>query len=375
MPQQTSPYNRLKLLELRVRKWFIKTHRRGFTPVVVDHPADVLNLPAKPKILVLRQDRIGDVIISAFILRELKKRFPEAQIDMVLSVNNVAVSRIVSEYTHTRYVYRKSLTSLVELIVRIRQQHYDVVVDLMDNPSSTSGIFVTRCNARYSVGVLKENAGVYTHCVPLLDKATVHISRRVANLLMPFGIDPDLIDMTPHYPIETTEQIVARQALGISATDTRFRLGVNISGSSDLRSYDVSKTCIVLSHIRERFPNVNMHLFAAPPHERRAAAIARSINGLNVVPTSHSFDVFAARLHEMHALWTPDTSAVHLAAAWKMPSCVMFNQPNPSIMPWYPIGSHCEVIINKGEVLGDVSVEEVTAAVDRLFAYCGIQAG
>jgi ADP-heptose:LPS heptosyltransferase len=88
-----------------------------------------------------------------------------------------------------------------------------------------------------------------------------------------------------------------------------------------------------------------------------------------------SFDVFAARLHEMHALWTPDTSAVHLAAAWNMPSCVMFNQPNPSIMPWYPVGSHCESIVNKGEVLSDVSAEEVMAAIDRLFAYCGIEAG
>ncbi|MBI2793333.1 MAG: glycosyltransferase family 9 protein [Ignavibacteria bacterium] len=375
MPKQTSPYNRLKRLELRVRKWFIKTHRRGFTPVVVAHPADVLNLPAKPKILVLRQDRIGDVIVSTFILRELKTRYPDAQIDMLLSSNNVAVERIVSEYTQTRYVYRKSLTSLIELIVRMRQQHYDVVVDLMDNPSSTSGIFVTRCNARYSVGVLKENAGVYTHCVPLLDKATVHICRRVANLLMPFGIDPDRIDMTPHYSVETREQTAAQQALGIPADDTRFRLGVNISGSNDFRSYDVSKTCIVLSHIREKYPKVSMYLFAAPRHGERAAAIARSIDGLKLVKSSQSFDVFAARLHEMHALWTPDTSAVHLAAAWKTPSCVMFNQPNPSIMPWYPIGSHCEVIINKGEVLSDVPIEEVTAAIDRLFAYCGIEAG
>lgn len=374
MPSPATPYNRLKLLELRFRKWFINTHRRGVTPVVVSNPADVFTLPVKPKLLILRQDRIGDVIISTCILRELKRRYPYAEIDMVLSVNNIAAERIVRPYTHKRYVYRKTLASLVELIVRVRREKYDVVVDLMDNPSSTSGIIVTRCNARFSVGILKENAGVYTHCVPLLDKATVHISRRIANVLLPFGIDPDEIDLTPHYPIEPMAQTEAQRALGFSAGDARFRLGINISGSSDLRSYDVSKTCTVLGFIRRRYPQVGMYLFAAPRHSERAGAIARSIGGLRVAPTSHSYDVFAAMLHEMHALWTPDTSAVHLAAAWNMPSCVMFNQPNPSLMPWYPVGSHCEAIINKGEVLADVPVEDVTAAIHRLFAYCGIEA-
>lgn len=324
----------LKRLELAVRRWM--THRPGGAePIVVSAPTMLLPLGTAPRIVVLRQDRIGDVLVSVPVIRALRERYPAAVIDMVLSPNNLAASTLVRHWVNGIIIYRKSLVGLIGTIRRLRQGRYDVIIDLMDNPSATSTMLVLRSDARFAVGIDKANRTAYTHVVPLPDRSAVHIVERLANLLLPFGIDPAAVSLELDYPLTAEER--DRAGLTIRA-DGRPILGVNISGSDDSRRYPMERWTTVITTFMHRHPTWRVVVLAAPPDAQRQTELAAA-TGAEVVPVSSSFHAFAALVSWCSLIVSPDTSIVHLAAAFKIPAVIMYVFDDPTLMPWHPYGS------------------------------------
>lgn len=369
-----NPYDRpIKKLELAIRRVFNRTFLVDRIPATIYSVTDALNMGPQVKILFLRQDRIGDVLITAPIVKAVRERYPEATIDVVLSRNNSSVAATLAPYINEIHTYQKTVGSLYKVVRAIRRRRYDVVVDMLDNTSSTSSILVSGAKARYAVGIDKENRGVYTHVVPLLSKKTTHISDRVSQLLLAFGIEPSSVDMRPVYPVSKHDAHLAKSHVFGSEPPSN-PVGVVFSGSSVLRTFPADKLIDVLRQVSERYPAVSFYIFGAPHHQAEVKRIAQHA-GAHAVPTTGSFHAYACALHEMKALISPDTSAVHLAAAWNMPTCVLFNQPDPDQHPWYPYHTYCEAVINPGEDLNDIEVGEFVSAIERLFAYCSFPKG
>jgi len=358
-----------KRIEIGIRSAFNRLIGASGTPVRVTQPMNVVQ-GDRPKILFLRQDRIGDVLVASPIIKAVRERYPEATIDVLLSTNNISVQRSIAPFINSVLLYERSAGSLLSLTRRIRQTRYDVVVDLLDNASSTSGIVLARSNARCRVGIDKENAGAYTHVVPLLDRETHPIAERVAQLLMPFGIDPATADMRPVYEVTTEEQDLALHDLGSTAGAPR--LGVILSGSMEYKRYGPERTIAVLKRIMPRYPQVQVVLFGLPSESADLERIAGETGAL-VAPPSTSFHHYATRLRVMDALWCPDTAAVHLAAAWNMPVCAMYVPDTEGRHPWLPYQTWCEAIMSPGDSLKAIPVDRAVEGIDRLFAYCGFE--
>lgn len=344
-------------------------------PVRVERNNVLFNDENPPRsILLLRQDRIGDVLVSTPIIGELRKRYPNVRLDMLLSSNNTSVAHAIAPYTNNVIVYRKTAWSLLTCILTIRRSRFDVVVDLMDNPSTTSTILVRCSNARYTLGIDKSNAGAYSHVVRLLDRSSVHIARRIAELLTPFSINPDLVNLQPQYPVAGIEQKTMAESLGINSENNHIRLGVNASGSGKGRQYPVDKTRQVISMILNRNPNAKVYLFSDVKNVSWSKSVAQGMD-VTVVNPSANFHQAAVAMRLMDILWTPDTSIVHLAAAWGTPVCVMYVHTNKALLPWYPIGTPYEALITNTTDVADIPTEQVYSAIERLFAYCDIPTG
>ena len=68
------------------------------------------------KILLLRQDRLGDLLISTGIIRNLRKIIPKAEIHLLLGTKNYFAKHIVSNYIDKFYLYDKKLFNSIKLI-------------------------------------------------------------------------------------------------------------------------------------------------------------------------------------------------------------------------------------------------------------------
>jgi len=325
----------LKSLERGVRRAFLAVTDRPFTGEYVITPRDAFGLGDAPRILLLRQDRIGDVLVSVPVIRALRHAYPRAVIHMLFSRANYGVRHAIAPYIDHAWHYDKTAVNALRLIGALRAARYDVVVDLTDNPSVSSQLVARWSKAPYRLGIRHERAGRYTHTVPLLDRRHVHIVERMAQLLMPFGIDPARVPLDLEYRISDADRALARTRL--APTDRPLRLGVNISGSSRLRYWGGDNFVACIRGIRDIDPRFAIWVGGAPSYRADVEAIAAAA-GATPLPPLASFHEFAAVLREFDLLLTPDTSVVHLAAAWKTPLVGLFRE-SPGVMPWYPYRS------------------------------------
>jgi ADP-heptose:LPS heptosyltransferase len=352
----------LKSVERWLRRSFLAATDRPFAGDFVTTPRNALALGESPRILLLRQDRIGDVLVSVPVIRALRRRYPRAQIHMLFSRRNLAARHAVEPYIDQTWCYDKTPGGAVRLLWALRQLRYDVVVDLMDNPSTNAQLMARWSAARFRVGIRHERAGHYTHAVPLLDRQRAHIVERIAQLLLPFGIDPGEVPLDLEYQLSEADRRLARERLG---TSTRpLRLGVNISH----RYWGRDNSVECLRWLQDADPRFAVSVGGSPEHQGEVAAIAAA-TGAGLIPPLASFHEFAALMRECDLLLTPDTSVVHLGAAWKIPAVVLFHRPPDAPLPWYPYRSPYRALVHADGV-AHIAVEHVQRALQSLVTEC-----
>jgi ADP-heptose:LPS heptosyltransferase len=318
-------------------------------------------LPPSPRILLIRLERIGDVLISVPVLRALRARYPAGRIDLLVSRTNYAVHDAVAPFVNQVWCYQKSLRSALGLLRAIRRTRYDAVVDLVDHPSANAQLVIRWSGARAAVGLLHPRSGLYTHAAPVLDRRTVHPVERIAQLLLPFGIDPatELLDLA--YPLEQTDIARAQETLGPRARP--LRLGVNLSGRLVERYWGRANYIGLIRHVTSRDPRFGVSVCGAPRDAAEVEAVAHTA-GAKAVPPRPSLRQFAAILHEFDLLFTPDTAAVHLAAAFKLPTVALY-QPEPGLAMWLPYNTPHRAVFDDAGIPA-IPLERVTTAVDDL---------
>ncbi|MEX2190673.1 MAG: glycosyltransferase family 9 protein [Bacteroidota bacterium] len=322
------------------------------------------------KILFIRQDRIGDVLISTPLFTSLRNHFPHVILDVLLSTNNHFVldnSRLIRK----RWIYTKRLFSSWKSLMGIRRERYDFVVDLMDNPSATSTVIMLLSGGKRTVGLQKENAYACDIVVPLKSRKEIHIVDRIAQLLTVFGIDPDRETLRIQYDASESSVNDVSDILKEKGLEFAPLIGLNISAGSETRFWGIENYRSLLDVLRAEYPGVTVVMLSKPSDAGRTKEIIVGKSGVITAPET-TFDGFAAWIKRLSLLVTPDTSAVHLAAAFYVPSVVLYVQSNPELRIWEPYNAVSEALISPLDDLKTISVDQVRMAVQRVAAISNV---
>jgi len=317
---------RLFLLWLRIRSLFRKHY-------------PVTNLPEllgeTPKILLLRQDRIGDAIITTPLIAAIRSRYPKATITMLLGTNNQAIAPLLPGNCDF-VIYTKNPKNDRTLTKQLREAKYDVLIDLTDNASVTSSILVSSIAAKISIGIEKENKVVYDIVVPRINREEHHITRRIVELLRPLGIDPEEVNLQPQLNVKQLEKI-------------KGRIAINISAGSSSRYAPEETYASIAKEVAEIADITEVKLACEPSDKVVAERIAQlaSHPKVNVLPPTKSYAEFASLLTTCEALITPDTSVVHLGSAIDLPMVVVYAPIPPGLHYWTPVGVPFEMMIQR----------------------------
>jgi heptosyltransferase-2 len=353
----------IKSFEYRWRRALLAAGHRPFSGHATASPQDLVRLPPRARILAIRFDRIGDVLVAVPVLRALRVRYPEARLELLVSQANGAVADAVSPFVNRVWVYGKTVRSAVGLLRDLRHARYDAIVDLIDHPSTTAQLVIRWCRPGAAIGLLHAEAGLYSHAAPTLDPAVAHPVERFAQLLLPFGIDPAGQPLDLEYRL--TPDDVARAGATLGPKDRPWRLGVNLSTRRPERDWGASKYIGLIRYILERHPRFAVCVCGAPPDAAEVTRVAAAANA-QAVPPSASLREFAAIIHEFDLLVTPDTAAVHLAAAWKIPSVVLYHAV-PGVAPWVPYRTPCRAVMGTPDI-PSIPFAQVSSALDSLIA-------
>jgi ADP-heptose:LPS heptosyltransferase len=350
------------------------------------------------RVLYLRYDRIGDMVLATGIIKAIVSAQPTVTVDVLASVVNAAVLRGNPHVKAVVTIDKKRPWTYLSAILRIRRARYDAVVDAMVmGPSLTSLLLMWASRARHRIGVAER--GIDSALTVLVNRVhdAVHFVDHSAALLAAFGIDPQrssakrrgTLPTSDSYPTArssspttgfgiwrpelflTRAELHEGEARWHSAEDlTRYRrrdrrrLVVNVSASSRERYWPEEHFVTTLNRIRKRFPEVVPLIIGSPQDAVRMAQIARGADTL-VAPTPHYRQMMAI-VARSDLVFTADTAVTHVASAFQKPVVVMFSGGGGAC--WGPYGTAGQIVSTDAPSLESADVNPGMRALEALIA-------
>lgn len=279
--------------------------------------------PGRLRVLFLRPDRIGDMIVTTGVLRAIGTA-PDVDLDVLAAPANAAVLSAEPAVREVIILDRKRKGGMMDAIRAMRARHYDVVVDCMPTaPSVTTLMIMMASGARRRVGTTGRGIDYIlspaTRALPIED----HIVEHLSLLVEPFRSDAAKLDLGPHIVLTDDERDRAeREWQEFAGVERRpLRLLVNISAGIAARAWPLPNFATVIAAAREVDPALQLFVMCAPHETGRGAELAAMTDGIAVKQRSLR-DAFAL-VATADAVFTPDTSIAHAAAAFKVPTVDM----------------------------------------------------
>ncbi len=326
-----------------------------------------------PRVLFIRHDGIGDVLMSTPLLRAIARAHPNISID-VLTFPGPAEALRGLPFIHVVHVFRpgRRLTYPLDVIAWIRRERYDAIIDgtvrrFVDGREfggrvkAAMVLLLLASRARHHIGMAeRENDFVYT--IPVrASNAQAHHSRYTASLGLPFAVDPSAIDPRPAIALDAEERAQGEHAWSSGRSEAP-RLLVNISSLNECRQWRDDAYAAVLRAVRRHRPDVHLAIIGGPGDEERATVLARGVGAIAMVPPLR---VAFAAIASATVLLTPDTSLGHAAAALGTPVVVMLPTGHEPLVPVGVDGIH---LFGEGGQIRSIPPEHVETAVLEMLA-------
>ena len=329
-------------------------------------------VPAAPRrLLILRDGGLGDMILTAPILRSLRTALgPEARIDLMCRAQSgqVIEGTGLADTIHPIGIW--PFQSWVTLR-RMRQNRYDLVIDLVLSASLSWTLrLLIAASSAYRVGGDKGDlAPMYNANAELPPRISHHFLERLHKITVSVFKEIPLDDTLPWlgYPLEIEEQ--AKEVWRVVGDDGRRVIWINLSAGRPRRQWPAANyhALIVKLLCDPGFAKFRWVLSAAPEDHPVACKIASMLRNpiVTVLPVESDFRVVIEMLKRADLILTPDTSIVHAASALGKSAVVMSVAENA--VTWAPWRVQCEVITaSPGEPVGCIAVDDVAMAMRRI---------
>jgi ADP-heptose:LPS heptosyltransferase len=355
---------RLKRLELWWRALWIRLLVR-----LMQRPASADARPAwasRPfRVLFLRHDRAGDMVISTGVMRGIARSHPTITLDVLASPANAAIIAGV-DYVDQLIVFdKRKLTDYLPTALRLRRARYDAVVDCMVTaPSVTTLLLILASGATYRIGIAgRGNDAAFNITVPPDPRAGAHMVDLLAALAPAFDVRLTESERQPVLAITDDERARADAVWTSGSAGRSLRAVINISAGTSERKWSDDGYAAVMKHLRQREPGIALRVIASPADAALAARIAREGGG-EYAPTPAIRDAFAL-VATADFLFTPDTSIAHAASALQIPAVALYVRGKAE--RWGLYGIPGENVEHSDTTLATLGIEQVLSAIDRVF--------
>lgn len=304
------------------------------------------------KVLFIRLNRIGDALVVTPLLSEIKNNAHVKVYILASRANRIifeecsCVSKVI--------IFEKGLKDFFSLLKLIKQEKFSAIVDLHDDVSTTVTFLIALSKVPLKFGLRKSNSNIYTHTVEKPDPVKTHVIERNLALLKLFGVKYTKEKINILYQPKQDSLIRADNYLNNKFKEHNYLIGINISAGSEARFWGVDRYRQLLSFFKSY--GVNVLLLSTTRDLKHAIQIATKNEPIFYSP---SFDEFAAMISKLDFLFTPDTSTVHLASAFRIPMFGIYVQYNTDDLPWTPYQSQHEIVITKEPNFINLSFEDV----------------
>jgi heptosyltransferase-1 len=293
---------------------------------------------APARILLLRLERIGDLVMALPAVRDVRGLAPDAQIDLVVGSWNASLARAVPnvdrvETLDARWLAREregqGLVDLLRAAAAWRGRRYDLAINF--EPDIRSNLVLAAVGASHTAGWRSAGGG------PLLDRSfdydvTAHTAANARRLVAEtFGRRPP----ESARPLLTVPDAAAANAAARLRTPSGGAagplVGVHISGGRPIKQWEPRRFAAVAQRLAEA-RGATIVATGGPGDAPLIEDLRRALAPHPVIDATSTSDLLdaAAVLARLDLLITGDTGPMHLASAVGTPVVAVFGPSDPA---------------------------------------------
>ena len=344
------------------------------------------------RVLFIRPEKLGDMIISLPVFHNLKKLYPHLEIYTICSPRNISIiqdnDRLTGNFLYTKHFLRD-----LAMVKKIRRLKIDAVVDMICDDSVTS-LFLTQLSSprAWRIGVGKHRHRRYydfnyrsrsgrglgtgdgdgSGPVRLNRADDGHVIDTTLQLLRAFGIDttdlprqiPPVIAPACWEKAKSFFRSLDKNGSDGLATEAII-IGLNISAGRPSRVWPDSKNRELLELLLNGYGNCRIVISFDPRERDRGEELAREFDS-RVVPLPQGLNLLevSAIISKMRILITPDTSLVHIARSFDVPVVGLYTRFGRNFELWKPYNQENGTVISGNDYnIFDIETSDVYEAV------------
>jgi ADP-heptose:LPS heptosyltransferase len=315
------------------------------------------------RVLFLRDDGIGDLILSVPVMQAIAASAPGFSLDVLCSPQNARLSRLLPFANDVLVHRRGSVLRSASIWRELRARRYDVVIDgrvSMSAVNTQTTALLLATGSPWRVGIAdRRNAQVYT--VPVQPSRRAHVVELLAELARPFGIDPQRRDWQPEIPMTPAQRRTGEENWD-SVGAGRPRVLLNYSAGAPDRQWPADRYAALATHLRSRLPHATIMVVGVPADAATVNAVAQ---GHGTAARTPDLDTLIALISASDLVITPDTAVTHIAAAFHRTTIALMLPGYELFAPYCTPG---RTLVSESRTMEGISVARAAAAVDDVTA-------
>ncbi|AUB42833.1 ADP-heptose:LPS heptosyltransferase [Nostoc flagelliforme CCNUN1] len=284
------------------------------------------------RVVALVPGGIGDQILFFPTLDDLKRNYPNAQIDVVVEPRSKAayrVSKSVHEVLPFDFQDRNSLADWGNLVGTIRDREYDVAIAVKQNWLMGLLVWLTGITTR--IGYQGKGAVFLTNAVPF--KPSQYAAALYHDLLQPLSIKtpvPELAVNVPKTDIDWAEK--EQKRLGVHETGYILIHGGSgqLSQAKELdKIYPVEKWHQIIQSFQEKQPDLPVVVIKGVDDEQFVRSLLGSSPDIKVT-APNDIGKLAAIIAGANLMLSTDSAALQLSVAVQTYTIALFGPTDPA---------------------------------------------
>lgn len=282
------------------------------------------------RILIIKMRFHGDMLLTTPVISTLKRRYPDAQIDMLLYQDTIP---ILSENPEIHALYgvakkgsgtKEKITNFLSLIKTLRARRYDLIVNLTDQWMVSLLVRLLPARLKLSQDYHHRQSSFwknsFTSVVPIEGE---HIVERNLSVLAPLDVTDYYQDTTMSYHPEHWEKLHAQ--LAEHGVTGRYVV-IQPTARQLFKCWDDEKFSAVADALQQRGYAV---VLTCGPGDDDLACVRRIAEGCQHKPVTAlagktRFPELAALIDHAALFIGVDSAPMHIAAAVKTPIVCLF---------------------------------------------------
>lgn len=283
------------------------------------------------RILVIKFGGIGDILLATPVLPNLKKEFPDAEINFLTQRHSRDIL-IDNPYISRAFTYDPSEDKSWCLLKNIRNQKYDLVIDLYCNPRTALMTFLSGAKyrfgfsfrgRRYAYNMKAEGRGGRVHIVDFNLDALRYLKIPV--------VSKELLLSTNIVHEEFTDDYFKKSKIGEKSV-----IGISLTGGWEAKRYKINDYIEIIKSLN-RIYDTNFLLFGGNEREHKdCKTINEAIPENTFIAPFSPIKYLASMISRCDILIGNDSGPLHISTAMKVPTLGIYGPTSTKLA--YPFG-------------------------------------